>query len=106
MERWSRSPFRWAEVRSLMIFLKFRQSAALCQFNALDKAALSAKVIVECDLPPGSNTGFHDFYRKEAEEAMSGPAPVSESSVDGRQPDEVDLIVPPGVRQRLRAFRS
>jgi hypothetical protein len=55
------------------------------------------KVIVECDLPPGSNTGFHDFYRKEAEEAMRGPAPVSGSSVDGHQPDEVDLIVPPGV---------
>jgi hypothetical protein len=35
------------------------------------------KVIVECDLPPSSNTGFHDFYRKEAEEAMRGPAPVS-----------------------------
>ena len=55
------------------------------------------KVIVECDLPPRSNTGFHDFYRKEAEEAMRGPAPVSGSSVDGHQPDEVDLIVPPGI---------
>ena len=40
------------------------------------------KVIVECDLPAGSNTGMLDFYREES--------PARSAT----QPDEVDLLVP------------
>ena len=40
------------------------------------------KVIVECDLPPGSNTGMLDFYREES------------AARSATQPDEVDLLVP------------
>jgi hypothetical protein len=40
------------------------------------------KVIVECDLPAGSNTGMLDFYREES------------AARSATQPDEVDLLVP------------